>query len=93
MKKEVELFLYRSANSDFTFVDTADMSGYGDVLIAPTVSIEIDFNLYDEGVLRQKEIESIDKEIDRLREESLRKIIELGERKQKLMAIEHEPST
>ena len=93
MKKEVELFLYRSAHSDFTFVDTADMSGYGDVLIAPTVSIEIDFNLYDEGVLRQKEIEAIDKEIDQLREESLRKIIELGERKQKLMAIEHEPST
>ena len=93
MKKKVELFLYRSAHSDYTFVATSDISDYGDVLIAPTVSIEIDFNLYDEGVLRQKEIEAIDKQINELREESLRKIIELGERKQKLMAIEHEPST
>lgn len=92
MKKKIMLHLFQS-QSGYDFVALSDMSDYGDVLIAPTVPIEIDFNLYDEGVLRQKEIESIDKQINELREESLRKIIELGERKQKLMAIEHEPST
>lgn len=90
MKKKIDLHLYRAGNSDFTFVALSDMSAYGDILIAPIIPIEIEFNLYDEGTMRQKEIESIDAQINELREESLRKIIKLGERKQELMAISHE---
>lgn len=90
MKKKIELHLYRT-QTGYEHVALADMSVYGDMLIAPPIPMEIEFNLFDEGTIRQKEIESIDKQINEIREESLRKIIKLGERRQELLAINHEP--
>ena len=91
MKKKIDLHLYRAGNGYYTFVALSDMSAYGDILIAPTIPMEIEFDLYDEGTVRKKEIKSIDAQINEIREESLRKIIKLGERRQELMAIDHEP--
>lgn len=90
MKKKIDVHLYKS-QSGYEFVSLTDMSGYGDILIATPIPMEIEFNLYDEGTVRKKEIESIDAQINEIREESLRKIIKLGERRQELMAIDHEP--
>lgn len=89
MKKNIELQLYKT-QTGYEYVAVTDMSIYGDILIAPVITMEIEFNIYDDGMLRQKEIESLDKQITEIREESLRKIIKLGERRQELLAINHE---
>lgn len=89
MKKNIELQLYKP-QTGYEYVAVTDMSIYGDILIAPVIQMEIEFNIYDDGMLRQKEIESLDKQITEIREESLRKIIKLGERRQELLAINHE---
>lgn len=89
MKKQIELYLFKSKVAGFTYVSLSDQSDAGDNLLAPSIPMEIDFNLYDEGVINEKEIEAIDAKIDKLREETLREIIKLSGRKKILMEINH----
>ena len=86
MKEKLTVRLFRAPYGSIT-ATVADMSEYDYVEIAPSIDVELDFNVYDEGTIIKNEVYVIDNKINKIRESSLREIMELNQKKQKLLAI------
>ena len=90
MKKQVAIF--RSQYGNMFAFEVRDFENDPDYTRVSEV-VEIDFEMLSDGELISSQVKSIDKMIDNLTTELLRKIDELKTKRAELMALTHEAAS
>ena len=90
MKKQVAIF--RSQYGNMFAFEVRDFENDPDYTRVSEI-VEIDFEMLSDDVLISSQVKSIDKMIDKVASESLRKIEELKMKRAELMALTHEAAS